>query len=95
MKLGKRMNHYLKGNIDFSAFYILEVIPQNLKYAVVLLAPTKNSPYSYFNLQYMDKNLYYHSIEKMMEHCVDYGYVSSLRSKIIILRFNRTKKKLK
>lgn len=85
------MSHYLKGNIDFSAFYILDVIPQNKENAVVLLAPIICGEYSYFNLQYKDNSLWYGTIENMMEHCVHNRYISRLKAKILIHRYYKNK----
>lgn len=93
MNLSKRMAHYLKGNIDFSSFYIVDVIPQNKHNAVILLAPTIKEKYSHFNLQYKDRSLYYGTIEGMMEQCITCGYISRLRANIRILQYHRKSRK--
>lgn len=89
MRLNRKMLHFLKANIDFSSFYIVDIIPQNKKDAVVLLAPISEGEYSYFNLQYRDKSHYYGTFESMLEACVHYKYVSKFKAKRIKKRYKK------
>lgn len=72
----------------------MDVIPQNKKYAVVLLAPIKKGEFGYFNLQYMDNSLYYSNIEEMMENCIHSGYISRLRATILAYQYNKKQNKI-
>ncbi len=91
MRLNRKIAHYLKDNIDFSEFYIVEIIPQNKTDALVLLAPLKTKEHSYFNMQYMDKSHYYISFESMVNACIKYKYISKFKGKRLIKRYQKTR----
>lgn len=77
MKFDKKLNYYLRdAHIDFTAFEILEVIPQKNDHAVVFLAPRILGTNSNFCVQYMDNHNYYGSLEKMLGVSVAYERIT-------------------
>lgn len=77
MKFDKKLNYCLRdAHVDFTAFEILEIIPQKNDHAVVFLAPRTFGTNSYFCVQYMDNHNYYGSLEKMLEVSVAYERIT-------------------
>ena len=77
MKFDRKLNYYLRdAHVDFTAFEILEVIPQKNDHAVVFLAPRTMGTNSNFCVQYMDNHNYYGSLEKMLEVSVAYERIT-------------------
>ncbi len=77
MKMDKKLEYYLRNSvIEFTDNYLLEVIPQDKKEAVILTAPKSFADYRYFSLQYNGNKFYYGTIEQMMDYCVAHGYLN-------------------
>lgn len=77
MKLDKKMEYYLRNSIiEFNDNYLLEVIPQNEKDAVILTAPKGIGDFRYFTIEFKGYKYYYGSIEQMMDYCIARGYVN-------------------
>ncbi len=92
MKMNKKLEYHLRhAHIDFTAFRIIEILPQNNEHAVVLLAPKDAAPLNYFAYQHEDKCLYYNSIEDMLLSCVRRNYLTRRAADKIIKNFYKKK----
>ncbi len=77
MKMDKRLEFYLRNSdIEFRREYLLEVIPQDEKEAVILTAPKGLGEHSYFHFQYRSASFYFGTIEQMLDYCIERGYLN-------------------
>lgn len=64
MKLPNKIAHYLRGNVDFDSFFILDIAIQDKENAVLLLAPRDITTDKFFCMQYKGRSYFYGSMEK-------------------------------
>ncbi len=91
MRLPFLYEHYLRAHIDFSAFLLLGMFPQNKSDAVILLAPRDPSRDMYFNVQYKGNNAYFTDVEQMTDYCKAHKYISSFQARKICKYYNKLK----
>lgn len=87
MKLPDRIAHYLRGNVDFDSFFILDIAVQDEENAVLLLAPRDMTTDKFFCMQYRGHSYFYGSIENMMEACVKCQYFSPTTARRLTRRY--------
>lgn len=87
MKLPDKIAHYLRGNVDFDSFSILDISVQDKEDAVLLLAPRNITTDKLFCMQYRGHSYFYSSIENMMDACVQCRYLSRAAAKRLIRRY--------
>lgn len=87
MKLPGKIAHYLRGNVDFDSFFILDIAVQDKENAVLLLAPRDMTTDKFFCMQYRGRSYFYGSIENMMDACVKCRYLSPAAAERLIRRY--------
>lgn len=90
MKLPKKIAHYLRGNVDFDSFFVLDIAVQDKEDAVLLLAPKDITTDKFFCMQYCGHSYFYGSIENMMEACVKCQYLSPAAAKRLIRKYHKS-----
>lgn len=90
MKLPKKIARYLRGNVDFDSFFILDIAVQDDENAVLLLAPRDITTDKFFCMQYKGHSYFYSSIENMMEACVQCQYLSRISAKRLIRKYYKS-----
>jgi len=89
MNISKRAAHYLRDtDVDFHTFYILDIVVQSKKDAVVILAPRDPDSDRYFSVQYKGKKYGFQSIGHMMDVLVEGKYLSRFAADRLIHKFN-------
>ncbi len=77
MKMDKKLEYYLRNSvIEFTDNYLLEVIPQDEKDAVILTAPKIVMDYRYYAVEFKGVRHFYGTIEQMMDYCISCGYLN-------------------
>lgn len=89
MKLPKKIEHYLRGNVDFDSFFVLDIAVQDKENAVLLLAPRDITTDKFFCMQYHGHSYFYCSIENMMEACVKCQYLRPAAAKRLIRIYHK------
>ena len=90
MKLPKKIARYLRGNVDFDSFFILDIAVQDKNNAVLLLAPRDIAADKFLCMQYKGRSYFYSSIENMMEACVKCQYLSHAAVKRLVRRYYKS-----
>lgn len=90
MKLPGKIARYLRGNVDFDSFFILDIAVQDKENAVLLLAPRDVTTDKFFCMQYRGRSYFYGSIEKMMDACVKCQYLSHAAAKRLIRKYDKS-----
>ena len=90
MKLPKKIAHYLRGNVDFDSFFVLDIAVQDKEDAVLLLAPRDITTDKFFCIQYRGHSYFYGSIENMMEACVKCQYLRPTAAKRLTRKYHKS-----
>ncbi len=90
MKLPDKIAHYLRGNVDFDSFFILDIAVQDKEDAVLLLAPRDMTTDTFFCMQYRGHSYFYGSIENMMDACVKCQYLSPAAAERLTRRYYKS-----
>lgn len=90
MKLPDKIAHYLRGNVDFDSFFILDIAVQDKENAVLLLAPKDITTDKFFCMQYRGHSYFYGSIKNMMDACVQCRYLSRASAERLIRRYDKS-----
>lgn len=90
MKLPGKIARYLRGNVDFDSFFILDIAVQNKENAVLLLAPRDITTDKFFCIQYKGHSYFYSSIENMMDACVKCRYFSRASAERLIRKYDKS-----
>lgn len=90
MKLPGRIAHYLRGNVDFDSFFVLDIAVQDKENAVLLLAPRDITTDKFFCMQYRGHSYFYGSIENMMEACVKCQYLHPAAAKRLTRKYHKS-----
>jgi len=93
VKLPKKIAHYLRGNVDFDSFFVLDIAVQDKEDAVLLLAPRDITTDKFFCMQYRGHSYFYGSIENMMEACVKCQYLRPAAAERLARRYLKFTKK--
>ncbi len=89
VKLPGKIARYLRGNVDFDSFFILDIAVQNKENAVLLLALRDITTNKFFCMQYRGHSYFYGSIEIMMEACVQCQYLRPAATKRLIRKYDK------
>lgn len=88
MTISKRLERHLRCEVDFGEFYLLDVIAGKHKPTIVLLAPRKpETANAFFGMKIKGNGQWYGSLEHLLGTCVDVGYMSKLRAKLLTRRY--------
>ena len=88
MTISKRLEKRLRCEVDFGEFYLLDVIAGKHKPTIVLLAPRKpETANAFFGMKIKGNGQWYGSLEHLLGTCVDVGYMSKLRAKLLTRRY--------
>ena len=95
MTISKRLEKHLRCEVDFGEFYLLDVIAGKHKQPVaslivshVLLAPRKpETANAFFGMKIKGNGQWYGSLEHLLGTCVNVGYMSKLRAKLLTRRY--------
>lgn len=90
MKLPNKIAHYLRGNVDFDSFFVLDIAMQDKNNAVLLLAPRDIIADKFFCMQYRGRSYYYNSVENMVEACVECRYFSRTTAKRLTRKYYKS-----
>ena len=90
MKLPKKIAHYLRGNVDFDSFFVLDIAVQDKEDAVLLLAPRDITTDKFFCMQYRGRSYFYHCMGNMMEACVKCRYLSPTAAKRLTRKYYKS-----
>ena len=90
MKLPGKIAHYLRGNVDFDSFFVLDIAVQDKENAVLLLAPRDITTDKFFCMQYRWHSYFYGSIENMMEACVKCRYLRPAAAERLTRRYYKS-----
>ena len=92
MTISKRLEKYLRCEVDFGEFHLLDVIAGKHTPTIVLLAPRKpEQEHAYFGMKIKGSGQWYISLEQLLGTCVDVGYMSRQRAKRLTRRYKRMK----
>lgn len=75
--LKTKAEKYLEKPIETNTFFVLDVLVQKDKDAVVLIAPIDTSTDPYFNAAYQGKSHWFGGLEHMLNYCVEKGYMKA------------------
>lgn len=90
MKFPNRLTKCLNYQLDFSTYFILEVIPRRKKNTVILIAPKFVKGYTYFGMLLNNNGgHWYPNYEQMLDAAVRLGYISGLKRILIRHRCKR------
>lgn len=88
MTISKRLEKHLRCEVDFGEFFLLDVITGKHKPTIVLLAPRKpETANAFFGMKIKGNGQWYGSLEHLLGTCVDVGYMSKLRAKLLTRRY--------
>ena len=88
MTISKRLERHLRCEVDFGEFFLLDVITGKHKPTIVLLAPRKpETANAFFGMKIKGNGQWYGSLEHLLGTCVDVGYMSKLRAKLLTRRY--------
>ena len=88
MTISKRLEKHLRCEVDFGEFYLLDVIAGKHKPTSVLLAPRKpETANAFFGMKIKGNGQWYGSLEHLLGTCVNVGYMSKLRAKLLTRRY--------
>lgn len=88
MTISKRLEKHLRCEVDFGEFFLLDVIAGKHKPTIVLLAPRKpETANAFFGMKIKGNGQWYGSLEHLLGTCVDVGYMSKLRAKLLTRRY--------
>lgn len=90
MKLPRKIARYLRGNVDFDSFFVLDIAVQDKKDAVLLLAPRDITTDKFFCMQYHGHSYFYGSIENMMEACVKCQYLRPAAAERLTRKYHKS-----
>ena len=90
MKLPNKIAHYLRGNMDFDSFFILDIAVQDKDNAVLLLAPKDVTTDKFFCIQYRGHSYFYNCMENMMQACVKCQYLSLATAKRLTRKYYKS-----
>lgn len=90
MKLPNKIARYLRGNVDFDSFFILDIAVQDKDNAVPLLAPRDITADKFFCMQYRGRSSYYNSVENMVKACVECRYFSRATAKRLTRKYYKS-----
>lgn len=88
MTISKRLEKHLRCEVDFGEFFLLDVITGKHRPTIVLLAPRKpETANAFFGMKIKGNGQWYGSLEHLLGTCVDVGYMSKLRAKLLTRRY--------
>ena len=88
MTISKRLEKHLRCEVDFGEFFLLDVITGKHKPIIVLLAPRKpETANAFFGMKIKGNGQWYGSLEHLLGTCVNVGYMSKLRAKLLTRRY--------
>lgn len=88
MTISKRLEQHLRCEVDFGEFFLLDVIAGKHKPTIVLLAPRKpETANAFFGMKIKGNGQWYGSLEHLLGTCVNVGYMSKLRAKLLTRRY--------
>ena len=88
MTISKRLERHLRCEVDFGEFFLLDVITGKHKPTIVLLAPRKpETANAFFGMKIKGNGQWYGSLEHLLGTCVNVGYMSKLRAKLLTRRY--------
>lgn len=88
MTISKRLEKHLRCEVDFGEFFLLDVITGKHKPTIVLLAPRKpETANAFFGMKIKGNGQWYGSLEHLLGTCVNVGYMSKLRAKLLARRY--------
>lgn len=88
MTISKRLEKHLRCEVDFGEFFLLDVITGKHKPTIVLLAPRKpETANAFFGMKIKGNGQWYGSLEHLLGTCVNVGYMSKLRAKLLTRRY--------
>ena len=88
MTISKRLEKHLRCEVDFGEFFLLDVIAGKHKPTIVLLAPRKpETANAFFGMKIKGNGQWYVSLEHLLGTCVNVGYMSKLRAKLLTRRY--------
>lgn len=89
MKFPKKLARYLVGQIDFSTFHVLDVVPHKAHGSVVFLLPKRITAHSYYGMGVGENCHWYCSVEQMLNEAVKCKYIGKVRRSVLLLRSRR------
>ena len=90
MKFPKRLTKCLDYHIDFSTFYVLDIIPRKNRSTIVFIVPKKVSEHSYCGILLGDNSgHWYPDYEQMLDAAAGLGYISGLKRLLLRHRCRR------
>ena len=93
MNIGRKAAHYLRDtSIDFTTFFILDIIVRDEDNAVVILAPRYPNTDLYFLAWYKGERHGFQSIDRMMAVLVEGKYISRFAADRLIRKFSNVDK---
>ncbi len=93
MKLNKRLERYLRMDMNLAAFHLLAVVPQSHEDAAVLLVPRDMSKDKYLNMRCRGGSCWYGTIDQMLQDCIDRGYIGRIHAILLKHRYDRFRRK--
>ncbi len=93
MKLNRRLERYLRMDMNLATFHLLAVVPQSHEDAAVLLVPRDMSKDKYLNMRCRGGSCWYGTIDQMLQDCIDRGYISRIRAILLKRRYDKFRRK--
>jgi len=92
MKFPRKLAKCLVGQIDFSTFYVLDVIPHKVHGSVVFLLPKMLTLHSYYGMSVGENCHWYGTVEQMLDSAVQRKYIGKVKRAVLLLRVRRINK---
>ena len=92
MKFPRKLAKCLVGQIDFSTFCVLDVIPHKVHGSVVFLLPKRLTLHSYYGMSVGEHCHWYGTVEQMLDSAVQRKYIGRVKRAVLLLRTRRINK---
>lgn len=92
MKFPNKLTKCLVAQIDFSTFYVLDVVPNKAHGSVVFLLPKRITEHSYYGLAVGEKTYWHGSVERMLDEAVRCNYIGRVKRAVLLRRVRRINK---
>ena len=93
MKIPERITKCLVGQIDFSTFYVLDVIPNKAHGSVVIMLPKIITANTYYGMSVGEQTYWYGTIERTLDEAKRCSYIGRVKRAVLLLRARRFYKK--
>ena len=89
MTIPKRLTKCLVGQIDFSTFHVLDIVPHRAYKSVVFLLPKNLTAHAYYGMSVGEQTYWYGTVERMLDEAIRCNYIGRVKRAVLMLRTRR------